>query len=113
MNGDGLLSKSEMARFVKLFTLEEDTLVDTVNKIFDEYDVDMNGFLDKIETLRLVNTILKNQGKPATTIPAFNRFFSDYDINNDGVLSKKEITRFVKDFLKSNRKDIPDLTIKH
>jgi hypothetical protein len=45
--------------------------------------------------MRLVNTILKNKGKPSTTIPAFNRFFAEYDVNGDGVLSKREVARFV------------------
>ena len=84
-----------MARFVRMFTLEEDTLINTVNQIFDEFDVDLNGYLDKIESMRLVNTILKNKGKPSTTIPAFNRFFAEYDVNGDGVLSKREVARFV------------------
>ena len=57
--------------------------------------MDLNGYLDKIETMRLINTILKNKGKPSTTILDFNRFFAEYDVNGDGVLSKREIARFV------------------
>lgn len=74
---------------------EENTLISTVNGIFDEYDDDNSGSLNQEETCKLLDMILKNQGLPPVTIKAFNKFFKEYDINGDGVLSKGEMAIFV------------------
>ena len=37
-------------------------------KIFNKYDKDRSGFLDKGETLKMLDEILINQGRPKTTI---------------------------------------------
>lgn len=75
-------------------------IIDTlVMQIFNKYDKDRNGYLDKTETLKLLDEILINQGRPKTTISQFNRFFADFDINGDGVISRGECATFVRRFL--------------
>jgi Ca2+-binding EF-hand superfamily protein len=60
VNGDGVLSKIEMARFVKLFLKEDkDRMIeDVVKNLFLKFDVDRSGFLEKRETLKLLDEIL-------------------------------------------------------
>ena len=70
-----------------------------MHKIFQEFDTDRSGYLDKRETLTLLNTILREQGEPNSSVSEFNRFYAEYDINGDGLLSKDEIARFVKEYL--------------
>ena len=50
-NGDGFISKPEMARFVKLFLIpKEDHIGELVNDIFDKYDDNQSGALNRKET---------------------------------------------------------------
>ena len=69
-------------------------------KIFAKYDKDRSGFLDKGETLKLLDEILLSQGRPKCTIRQFNNFFADFDDNGDGVISRGECANFVREFLK-------------
>jgi Ca2+-binding EF-hand superfamily protein len=107
-----------MARFINKF-LNANDREDVVNtmalKIFDKFDTDRSGFLEKMETYRLLNEIMASQGKPNATIAQFTRFFNEFDFNGDGVISKSEITRFIKKFLNipsSDEDDIVDLVQK-
>ena len=84
-----------MQRFVKMFmnpSRSKDFGNPDVNqivmKIFAKFDSDRSGFLDKRETLRLLDEILESQGKPKATMSTFNRFFNEHDYNQDGVISK-------------------------
>jgi hypothetical protein len=50
-----------MARFANLFLAEkDDPISDLIDKIFATYDTDMSGALNRRETLKLVNNILKS-----------------------------------------------------
>jgi|TARA_B110000285_G_C15122259_1_gene617925 Ca2+-binding EF-hand superfamily protein len=91
---------------------EENSLIDTVNGIFDEYDDDGSGTLDQEETCKLLDVILKNQGMPPVTVKGFARFFKEYDINGDGLLSKGEMAIFVQQFLDSPARDEPESSMK-
>ena len=55
--------------------------------------------MDKTETLKLLDEILINQGRPKTTISQYNRFFAEFDNNGDGVISRNECASFVRKFL--------------
>lgn len=66
--------------------------------IFNKYDDNRNGYLEKRETLGLLNELLANRGQQPATLSQFNQFFSDIDINRDGVVSKLEMTDFIKNF---------------
>lgn len=70
-----------------------------VNKIFQKYDFNRNGFLDKRECLQMLDDILDQRGQPKTNLNQFNRWFAQYDINGDGYISKSECARFVKKFV--------------
>lgn len=80
-------------------SIVQDKIDEIALNIFNKYDKDKSGYLDKSETLKMLDDILINQGRPKTTISQFNRFFADYDKNGDGVISRKEVTAFVKKFL--------------
>ena len=66
-----------------------------VLKIFNKFDTNRNGSLDKRETLNLLNEILKSKGQPPATLSMFNRFFNKIDINGDGQISRREMSKFV------------------
>ena len=68
-------------------------------KVFNKYDKDGSGFLDKREALTMLDEILISHGKQKSTMSQFNRFFAEIDDNGDGVLSRNECTRFVRRFL--------------
>ena len=70
-----------------------------MNKIWDKYDVDYSGVLDKIESANFLNEILTAQGLGPPSMEQFNRFFSAFDINHDGVIQKSEMARFIKRFI--------------
>jgi len=109
VNGDGVISRREMAQFVLNFYrpavqshLEsDDMVVQMVDKIFLKYDVNRSGYLEKRECLRLVDDILSQKGQPLANVAQFNRIFAEYDINGDGVISRGEMGRFVRKFMKT------------
>ena len=68
-------------------------------KIFDKYDTNKSGFLDKRKTLRLLNNLLANKGEQPATSKEFNHYFEAHDDNSDGVISRDEGARFVRKFL--------------
>jgi Ca2+-binding EF-hand superfamily protein len=79
LNGDGVLSKQEMTRFVKKFLNPPQDIIDEVNKIvediFYDFDVNRSGNLDRKESLNFVNHILSNQGKMPASFSVFNSIF--------------------------------------
>lgn len=102
LNKDGMVSKQEMARFVRLYMTpnRDDTLIeDLTNKLFMKFDVNRSGYLDKREVLAMLDEILLSKNRPKTTIPQFNRFFAEYDVNGDGVISKAECANSSKNSL--------------
>ena len=62
------------------------------------FDINLNGKLNKKETLRFLNSFLSDQGMPIMSNFVFNRFFSEFDVNKDGKISKIEMARFLKKF---------------
>jgi len=108
-----VISRPEMAKFVSNFLQpvvskinDENLINDMVQKIFMKYDVNRSGYLEKRETLRLVDDLLAAKGQPPATVAQFNRFFAEHDYNGDGILSRSEMTRFAKKFIK-NQELIP------
>lgn len=78
---------------------ETDQITDLVNKIWNQYDTDRSGFLDKQETLNLLDDVVSAQGKKQTSMEEFVRFFDEFDVNGDGVISKRECAVFIKQLL--------------
>jgi Ca2+-binding EF-hand superfamily protein len=66
LNCDGVISKQECALFIKNYCnvpIQEDEDVQImVMNIFNKYDDNRNGYLEKRETLGLLNEILANRG---------------------------------------------------
>ena len=90
VNKDGKISKLEMARFLKNFfdvsIGGEQAINSMVLLIFDQFDDNKNGFIERKEALELLNEILAITEKPKATFSQFKKFFSEIDLNNDGVL---------------------------
>lgn len=103
VNKDGKISKLEMARFLRNFFDSpiggEQAINSMVLLIFDQFDENRNGYIERKEALELLNEILAITEKPKATFSQFKKFFSEMDLNNDGVLQKNEIVRFVRKFL--------------
>lgn len=70
-------------------------------RLFAKYDHNRSGSLDRRETLRLLNDILDNKGKPPANMIVVDRFFAEYDADGDNTISRHELHTFVKEFLAS------------
>ena len=70
VNGDKVLSRAEIFRFVKsiLGDNTDEIVKQTVYKIWKEFDTDRSGKLNKKETLRFLNAFLASQGMSSTTV---------------------------------------------
>lgn len=69
---------------------------EAVEKIWNEFDKDKNGVLDKKELRPFVKLVC--QGLPDGTEfdeSEFEKLFADLDENGDGVISKEEIKSFL------------------
>lgn len=116
VNKDGLISKAEMAQFVKLFMVpfeetNDDILIDLVDQIFIQYDKNNSGQLDRYESYRLINDVLQQRGHASASRYVFNRIFTEFDVNGDGVLSRHEIFRFVKCVLSDDTDEVVKQTV--
>jgi len=78
---------------------ESDFIAQMVEQIWDKYDVDRSGALDKIETANFLNEILTIQGQGPPSMEQFNRFFAEFDINQDGVIQRNEMAKFIRQFV--------------
>ena len=88
-----MLSPREVAEFVKkFFNLSDDDyhnyVMDIVDEIWDKFDRDRSGQLNRRETLKFLIHFMTNQGHAPPTNLQFNRFFSEFDVNKDGQISK-------------------------
>lgn len=72
----------------------------TANSVFDSYDTDNSGFIDRSEMKTVVSTLFKQiNDKTICTDIRMNKLFSNIDKNSDGKLSKKEFRELVALFL--------------
>lgn len=60
-----------MAKFVRLFLKDDqDRMIeDVVKNLFLKFDTNRSGFLEKRETLKLLDEILAQKGQPPTSLP--------------------------------------------
>lgn len=73
--------------------ISEDELRTAIDRIFDEYDKDKNGSLDKKEVLNLLNNSL---GKTNMTEKDVKDFMSKVDSDGSNSIEKGELFRIYK-----------------
>ena len=69
-----------------------------VDAIWDKYDTDLNGSLDKEETKRFVQDTISDV---ADTTQVFNdrdfdQCFAEFDVDGSGTIEKDEMADFIK-----------------
>ena len=79
-----------------------EALKEVVDDLWDKYDDDYNGFLDKDETRNFMKDIL-NQVPNAQEFSedAFNELFIEFDEDESGTIEKHELLNFMQKLMKS------------
>lgn len=68
-----------------------------IDEVWAKYDVDKNGFLDKIETKKFVlDTLGKFEARTQFSDEMFEEVFKMFDKNNSGTVEKAEMATFIK-----------------
>jgi Ca2+-binding EF-hand superfamily protein len=70
-----------------------------LDDIWEEYDKDGSGALDKAETKKLVNNKFKNiLVDEAYTDEGFEQCFKEFDKNGSGTIEKEEMALFLRGY---------------
>ena len=78
-------------------TPEDQAIQGVINQIWETYDVDKSGALDKEETKRFVQDTLGNLGSgDEFSQEAFDEIFLTFDKDNSGTVDKEEMVTFIK-----------------
>ena len=81
-------------------TPEEQAIQGVIDQIWDTYDVDKSGALDKEETKKFVQDTLGNLGSgDEFSQEAFDEVFATFDKDNSGTVEKDEMVVFIKQLL--------------
>ena len=81
-------------------TPEEQAIQGVIDQIWDTYDVDKSGALDKEETKKFVQDTLGNLGSgDEFSQEAFDEVFATFDKDNSGTVEKSEMVIFIKQLL--------------
>ena len=81
-------------------TPEEEAIAGVIDQIWDTYDVDRSGYLDKDETKKFVKDTLGNlSGGEEFSDEAFDEVFSTFDKDKSGTVEKAEMVVFIKQLL--------------
>ncbi len=79
---------------------EEQAIQGVIDQIWDKYDVDKSGALDKEETKKFVQDTLGNLGSGDDfSDDAFDEVFKTFDKDNSGTIEKSEMVVFIKQLL--------------
>ena len=82
---------------------EEQAIQGVIDQIWDTYDVDKSGALDKQETKKFVQDTLGNLGSgDEFSDEAFDEVFATFDKDGSGTVEKSEMVVFVKQLLGGN-----------
>ena len=76
-------------------TPEGKAIMETVNSMWEQYDVDKSGVLEKPEALKFMEATLKK----SFTDEEFNEIFASLDMDNSGVLKKDEMCAFTAELI--------------
>jgi Ca2+-binding EF-hand superfamily protein len=75
----------------------EQEINDMIDEVWAKYDVDKNGYLDKIETKKFVlDTLGKFEARTQFSDEMFEEVFKMFDKNNSGTVEKAEMATFIK-----------------
>ena len=78
-------------------TPEDQAIQGVINQIWETYDIDKSGALDKEETKRFVQDTLGNLGSgDEFSQEAFDERFLTFDKDNSGTVDKEEMVTFIK-----------------
>jgi len=79
---------------------EEQAIQAVIDQIWDTYDKDKSGALDKQETKQFVKDTLGNLGGgDEFSDEAFDEVFSTFDKDQSGTVEKNEMVVFIKQLL--------------
>ena len=83
---------------------EEQAIQAVIDQIWDTYDQDNSGALDKEETKKFVKDTLGNLGggDGEFSDDAFDEVFGTFDKDNSGTVEKNEMVVFIKQLLQGN-----------
>ena len=80
-------------------TAQDRVLLEEVQKIWDAYDKDGNGVLDRKEMRVFIREMLDGVVEPEFVTDAnINRVFDQFDANGDGEIQQEEMLEFMKFF---------------
>lgn len=74
----------------------EQIIDNMINQIWDQYDLDNSGVLDKAETRRFVKKVLFNMGEREFKEEEFVKLFEDFDTDGNGFITRQEMKSFLK-----------------
>ena len=81
-------------------TPEEQAIQAVIDQIWDTYDDDKSGQLDKKETKKFVQDTLGNLGSgDEFSDDAFDEVFGTFDKDGSGTVDKQEMVQFIKQLL--------------
>ena len=81
-------------------TPEAQAIEGVIDQIWETYDVDKSGALDKEETKKFVQDTLGNLGSgDEFSDDAFEEVFKTFDKDNSGTVEKGEMVTFIKQLL--------------
>ena len=74
---------------------DEQEVLQTVEKLWDEFDTDKNGNLDMKETKLLIQKALNAEAGEEISDAAFKDVFEMIDIDQSGTVEKDEMKAFI------------------
>lgn len=99
---DSIFTHNKTFSYRMTAEIEKDRIYkDAIEKIWDQFDVDKTGALDRVETKSFLTTVLANVPPPNNYDESkFEDTFAAMDKNNNGKIERKEMVMFVKNIMK-------------
>jgi len=70
--------------------------------MWDKYDCEDLGSLDKIEIANFLTEILTSHGEGMPSLEKVTRAFNEFDTENEGTISKSQMSSFVINFVQKH-----------